>query len=135
MISKKIVLHFPPRLVEEPIVYKLVKEYDLKFNIIKASVTPPEEGLMVMELSGKAENYDRGIEYLKSCGVRIQSVASDITRNEAKCTHCGVCLPICPVAALEAEAKTRRVIFHNKKCIGCELCIKICPTRAMEVHF
>jgi ferredoxin len=135
MISKKIVLHFPPRLVEEPIVYKLVKDHDLKFNIIKASITPPDEGLMVMELSGKAENYDRGIEYLKSCGVRIQSVASDITRNEAKCTHCGVCLPVCPVGALEVEAKTRKVNFHNKKCIGCELCIKICPTRAMEVHF
>jgi ferredoxin len=135
MISKKIVLHFPSRLVDQPIVYKLVKEYDLKFNILKTSITPNEEGLMVMELSGKAENYDKGIEYLTSCGVKIQSLSRDVTRNEVKCTHCGVCIPVCPVDALEVDAKTRKVAFHNKKCIACELCIKICPTRAMEVHF
>ena len=135
MISKKIVLHFPKRLVDEPIVYKLVKEYDLKFNILKASVTPQEEGLMVLELSGKAENYDKGVEYLKSCGVKIQSLSHDVMRNEVKCTDCGVCIPICPVEALVVEPKTRKVNFDSKKCIACELCVKICPTRAMEVHF
>ncbi len=135
MISKKIVLHFPKRLVDEPIVYKLVKDYDLKFNILKASVTPQEEGLMVLELNGKAENYDKGIAYLQSCGVKIQSLSHDVIRNEAKCTDCGVCIPICPVKALEVDPKTRKVAFHNKKCIACEFCIKICPTRAMEVHF
>ncbi|MFA4889647.1 MAG: NIL domain-containing protein [Candidatus Omnitrophota bacterium] len=135
MISKKIVLHFPQRLVDEPIVYKLVKDFDLKFNILKASVTPEEEGLMVLELTGKAENYDSGIEYLNSCGVKIQSLSHDVTRNDVKCTDCGVCIPICPVAALEVDSKTRKVAFHNKKCIACELCVKICPTRAMQVHF
>jgi len=135
MINKRIVLHFPSRLVDQPIVYKLVKDFDLRFNILKASVTPQQEGLMVMELSGKAENYDKGIEYLKSCGVKIQSLSHDVRRNEDKCTHCGVCVPVCPVAALEIEPKTRKVLFHPKKCIACELCIKICPTRAMEFHF
>lgn len=135
MISKKIVLHFPKRLVDQPIVYKLVKDFDLKFNILKASVTPEEEGLMVMELNGKAENYDRGVEYLKSCGVKIQSLSHDILRNENKCINCGVCVPICSVSALEVDVKTRKVTFHTKKCIACELCVKICPTRAMELHF
>jgi L-aspartate semialdehyde sulfurtransferase ferredoxin len=135
MISKKIVLHFPKRLVDEPIVYKLVKEFDLKFNILKASVTPQEEGLMVLELSGKAEDYDKGVEYLKSCGVKIQSLSHDIRRNEVKCTDCGVCIPICPVEALSVDPKTRKVTFDSKKCIACELCVNICPTRAMEVHF
>jgi len=135
MINKRIVLHFPSRLVDQPIVYKLVKDFDLRFNILKASVTPQQEGLMVMELTGKAEKYDKGIEYLKSCGVKIQSLSHDVRRNEDKCTHCGVCVPVCPVAALEIEPKTREVLFHPKKCIACELCIKICPTRAMEFHF
>ena len=135
MISKKIVLHFPMRLIDEPIVYKLVKDYDLKFNILKASVSPKEEGLMVLELSGKGENYDKGIEYVKSCGVRIESLSHDVRRNLDKCTDCGVCVPACPVSALEVDPKTRNLIFHDKKCIGCELCVKICPTQAMEVHF
>lgn len=135
MISKKIVLHFPLRLIDEPIVYRLVKDYDLKFNILKASVSPQEEGLMVLELSGKSHDYDRGIEYLKSCGVKIQSLSHDVRRNTEKCTDCGVCVPICPVFALEVDPKTRKVNFDDKKCIACELCVKICPTQAMEVHF
>ena len=135
MVAKKIVLHFPTRLVDQPIVYKLVKEFDLQFNILKASVTPQEEGLMVIELTGKRENFDKGIEYLQSCGVRIQSLSQDVVRNEEKCTNCGVCVPICPTEALVVDPETRKVLFHNKKCIACELCVKICPPRAMEVHF
>lgn len=135
MVSKRIVLHFPHRLVDQPIVYKLVKEYDLQFNILKASVTPQEEGLMVLELSGKRESFDKAVEYLQSCGVRIQSLSQDIIRNETKCTNCGVCVPICPTEALVVDPATRKVTFHNKKCIACELCVPICPPRAMEVHF
>lgn len=135
MTSKRIVLHFPHRLVNQPIIYKLVKEHDLQFNILKAFVTPQEEGLMVLELSGKKENLDKGVEYLCSCGVRIQPLSQDVVRNEEKCTDCGVCVPICPTEALVVDPKTREVIFYNKKCIACELCVKICPPRAMEVHF
>ena len=135
MVSKKIVLHFPHRLVDQPIVYKLVKEYDLKFNILKAYVTPQEEGLMVLELSGKKEEFDKGIEYLHSCGVRIQPLSQDVIRNESKCTDCGVCVPICPTGALVVDSLTRKVHFYDNKCIACELCVKVCPTQAMEVHF
>jgi len=135
MTSKKIVLHFPLHSVDQPIVYKLVKDFDLQFNILKASVTPQEEGLMVLELIGTKENFDKGMEYLKSCGVTTQPLSKDIVRNEEKCTHCGVCVPVCPVEALTVDPQTRKVIFDNKKCIACELCIKICPPRAMEVNF
>lgn len=135
MVSKRIVLHFPHRLVNQPIVYKLVKEYDLQFNILKAFVTPEEEGLMVLELIGKRDNFDKGVEYLQSCGVKMQPLSQDVVRNENKCTNCGVCVPICPTEALKVDRDTRKVIFDNKKCIACELCVKICPPRAMEVHF
>lgn len=135
MKSKRIVLHFPQRLVEQPIVYKLVKDFNLKFNILKAYVTPQEEGLMVLELSGEDEDYRKGIEYLQTTGVKIQPLSEDIVRNEAKCTDCGVCIPICPAQALEMDPVTRKVRFDEDKCIACELCVKICPAHAMEVHF
>jgi len=135
MISKRIVLHFPHRLVDQPIVYNLVKDYDLQFNILKAYVTPQEEGLMVLELTGEDSNFNKGIEYLESCGVRIQPLSQDVIRNEIKCTDCGVCVPICPTGALVIDPLTRKVHFYDNKCIACELCVKICPTRAMEVRF
>ena len=134
-VSKRIVLHFPRRLVDRPIVCRLVKDYDLEFNILKASVTPEEEGLMVLELSGEQEAYDKGIRYLTTTGVRIQSLSQDVIRNEERCTHCGACVTICPTGAFELEPLTRRVKFYDEKCLACGLCIKACPPRAMEVHF
>jgi ferredoxin len=134
-VSKRIVLHFPKRLVDRPIVYRLIKDYDLEFNILKASVTPQEEGLMVIELRGKQEDYDKGIRYLTTAGVKIQSLSQDVTRNEERCTHCGACIAICPTGAFELDPLTRLVKFDNEKCLACGLCIPACPPRAMEVHF
>jgi L-aspartate semialdehyde sulfurtransferase ferredoxin len=134
-VSKRIVLHFPRRMVDRPIVSKLVKDFNLDFNILKASVTPDEEGLLVMELTGKREDYDRGIRYLTEAGVHIQDLGQDVTRNETRCTSCGACITICPAGAFTLDMVTRKVSFDNSKCIACELCIKACPPRAMELHF
>jgi len=134
-VSKRIVLHFPRRLVDRPIIYRLVRDYNLEFNILKASVTPEEEGLMVLELSGEQGEYDNGIKYLTENGVRIQSLSQNVIRNEERCTHCGACITICPTAAFEVEPLTRRVTFYNERCLACGMCIKACPPRAMEVHF
>jgi len=134
-VSKRIVLHFPRRLVDRPIVSRLVRDFNLDFNILKASVTPEEEGLLVIEMSGEQEDYDKGVEYLIQTGVKIQSLSQDVTRNEERCTHCGACITVCPTSAFELEPATRQVSFLNEKCIACGMCIKACPPRAMEVHF
>jgi ferredoxin len=134
-VAKRIVLHFPKRVVDRAIVCRLAKDYDLEFNILKAQVTPEEEGLMVLELGGEQGEYDRGIRYLTETGVKIQSLSQDVLRNEERCTHCGACITICPSDAFELDPKTRRVAFYNEKCVACGLCIKACPPRAMEVHF
>jgi ferredoxin len=134
-VSKRIVLHFPDRLIDKPIVSRLVKDFGLEFNILKASVTPGEEGLMVMELTGDRRNYDKGVKYLTETGVKIQSLSQDVVRNEARCTHCGACITLCPTGAFSLEPGTRKVIFDHTKCVVCELCIKACPPRAMELYF
>ena len=135
MVARRVVLHFPKRLVDRPIVYHLIKDFDLEFNILKASVTQREEGLMVLEIRGKQEDYDKGIKYLKEAGVVMESISQNVTRNEERCTHCGACITVCPVGAFELDVVSRQIKFHDKKCIACEICIKTCPPRAMEVHF
>ncbi len=134
-VSKRIVLHFSKRLVDRPIVCRLVKDYNLEFNILKALFTQEAEGLMVLELSGEQKDYDKGIRYLTESGVRLQSLSQDVIRNEERCTHCGACITICPTGAFELAPLTRQVNFDNEKCIACEQCIKACPPRAMELHF
>jgi ferredoxin len=134
-ISKRIVLHFPKRVTNEPIVYKLVKDFDLAFNILKASVTPGEEGILVMELTGEQRNYDKGVKYLTENGVKIQSLSQDVVWNESRCTHCGACITVCPADAFSIDPKTRKVRFDNEKCVVCELCVRACPPHAMELYF
>ncbi|MBW2072589.1 MAG: NIL domain-containing protein, partial [Deltaproteobacteria bacterium] len=54
MYSKMLVLRFPRDIVNQPIVCNLVRNYDLTFNILKATVYPHREGLVVMELQGQS---------------------------------------------------------------------------------
>jgi ferredoxin len=135
MIAKKIVLHFPKRLVNQPIISRLVKEYDLQFNILKASVNPRQEGLLVIELSGEKRDYEKGLKYLQEAGVTVQRLSQDVRRNENKCTHCGACVPHCPTSALKVDPQNQLVLFDDAECIACELCVSVCPVQAMELLF
>ena len=134
-VSRRIVLHFPPLVTGQPVVYRLARDYDLMFNILRASVSPGQEGLLVLELTGERANYDRGIQFLRDTGIQIQPLSQDVTRDESRCTHCGACVAVCPTGALYIDKKTMKVIFDSDKCIACELCVKACPPRAMLVKF
>lgn len=132
-MRKRIVLHFPKRLVDKPIVYRLVKDFDLEFNILKAEVNPKQEGVLVLEIQGNDQNYKKGLEYLKSSGVKIQLLSEDVMMDKAKCVECTVCIPLCPTAALEQDPDTLKVRFIQEKCIACGICIKACPYGAMSI--
>jgi len=131
--SKKIVLHFGKDISDKPIIYHLAKDYGLVFNIIKANVNPNKEGMVVLELAG--EEYDQGLDFLKSQGVRVQPLAEEVFRNEAKCTDCGACTAICPTGALYLERPSMEVRFDSDNCVLCQICLKVCPVKAMEVKF
>ena len=135
MQKKRVVLTFPHGLLDKPIVYKLVKDYDLVFNILQARVTPREEGLMVIELCGTKAHLDEGVKYLEDRGVVIQQLSKDVTRNDEACTQCGLCISVCPTGALSVNRDTMVVEFDPAKCVACELCVKACPARAMVVKF
>ena len=134
MISKRVVLHFPKQMIDQPIIYRLSKEYDLVFNILLARIMPNEVGIMVAELSGEDEKYNEGIEYLREQDVTVQLLSRDVRRDERRCTQCGACTIICPTGALSIpDRKTMMVTFDIEKCVACSLCVEACPPRAMHV--
>ena len=136
MISKKIVLRFGKEISGKPVVYRLIKDYDLVFNIIKAKVSPEEEGILIIELTGSKEEYEKGIAYLKETGVNISPFEKEIVRDKKLCTHCTACIAHCPTKALFIkDKKTMEIDFDNKKCIACEACIQVCPFQAMKISF
>ena len=135
MITKKIVLKFPQRLIEQPVIYKLAKDFALEFNILKANIIPEREAFLVLELKGTSDNYKKGMKYLEGLGISAQPLSKDVVRDEKKCTHCGACVTVCSVNAFKVDKKTKKIAFNEKECIACEQCITACPLHAMEVHF
>jgi ferredoxin len=135
MIRRRVVLHFPHEQVDKPIVSRLVRDFEMDFNILKAQITPREEGLMVLELVGEEGNFQRCLRYLEEQKVTIQPLSQDVRRNEERCTHCGACTGICPTNALRLDRESMEVVFDDESCVACELCVRICPPRAMEIHY
>ena len=135
MTKKRLVLTVPTELLDKPVTYHLIKDYDLMINILRANVTSDEEGRLVVEMTGDKNAVDKGIAYLSGLGVKIQPLAQDVHWHEDKCDHCTACVPICPTEALSVDRKSMLVSFDNKKCIICGLCIPVCPYKAMEILF
>lgn len=134
MIKKRYVLTFPHNLLDQPITYHLIKDYDLIINILRARVNPNEEGLLVIEMQGNRTRLEAAIKYLQDLGVNLQSLSGDIKWNEQDCIHCTACIAICPTGAFKVDQKTRKVTFDKNKCIACELCVKSCPYDAIEIE-
>ena len=132
-IAKKVVLTFPKHTWDKPIIYMLHTKHHLMFNILKAKITPNEEGLMVLELIGEEKDFKKGIDFLKETGVGVRFLAADIEKNEELCTHCGACTAICPTSALVLDKETMMVKFEKEKCVGCELCVPVCPFKALQI--
>jgi len=126
-------LRFSKETSERPFVYRLVKDYDLEFNILKADILLQREGMMILEIKGTKESVKAGLDFLRSHGVRAQRLASRIGRDESKCFQCGQCTGICPSGALSISRPTMEVLFDPERCTGCDLCVPICPVRAMEI--
>jgi len=132
--SKILILRFPKAEVRKPIVCYLVKDYDLIFNILNATILPRKEGVMVLELSGTRKNFKEGVKFLKSQGVQVQNASQEVKRDTNKCTQCGACTAVCPTGALHIVRPEMAVEFDETKCSVCELCIPVCPSRAMAAR-
>jgi len=134
MISRRVVLHFPSELIDQPIISSIVKRHNLEFNILKASIAPPEGGLLVLELQGGKKDVHEALAFLKELNIKIENLSRDVTRKDDACVHCGVCVAICPSDALVLNTMNWEVDFLADKCVACELCVKACPYAAMEVR-
>jgi ferredoxin len=127
-VKKKLMLFFPRCECEKPIIYHLVKDHNLVVNIFRAKVTPEEEGYLVLDVTGTEEDIERGMDFVKTFNVTINTTGKGVIRDEDRCTHCGYCVPYCPTGALNiGDSATREVDFNEAECIECLACIRVCP--------
>jgi len=130
----RVVLHIPASLVTEPIIYRLVKEFDVAVNVLKAEVVENDEGLMVVGIQGTSSALTAAKKFLAERGVRLEALKRDVRLREDRCTHCGACIGQCPSGALTLGVDYQ-VKLDSKKCIACGHCAIACTYDAVDVKF
>ncbi len=134
-IRKKLVMSFPPTLVEEPVTYKLIKDFNLEVNIMRARVDPRKQGRMVLEIKGAKADLDRAYQYLDESGIQLDPLVQEMRHIKEHCVNCTACTAVCPTGALKVEKATGEVEFEPSLCIICESCIPTCSYGALESQF
>jgi ABC-type methionine transport system ATPase subunit len=70
-------LTFPARLIQEPILYRLVKDFDILINIRRADVKA-EHGWVMLEMEAQDATLERGVKWLKDQGVQVDPIERDV---------------------------------------------------------
>jgi hypothetical protein len=69
--TRKVQLHYPLSRLPEPIITRLVTEFDLVPNLLRADVDVQTGGWIIVEISGETENIRKAEEWMRSHGVEI----------------------------------------------------------------
>ncbi|HPR32760.1 MAG TPA: 4Fe-4S binding protein [Prolixibacteraceae bacterium] len=135
IIKRRYILRFPPQSGDKPLSYVLVKDYDIRINILRAEVMPGKRGSLLLEMEARKSNLEKGIDYLVRHNVECQPLDKRIRLNHEKCIHCGNCTAVCFAGALTMHPQTWELVFNKEQCIACELCVKACPLGLFEIDF
>ena len=73
-------LMFPPKLIREPLIWKLGHKFPIVTNIRQASVTD-EIGIVSLELDGKRQDLKRAIKWLENLGVSVEPVEINVIES------------------------------------------------------
>jgi ABC-type methionine transport system ATPase subunit len=77
---RRVRLVFSRDLVTEPVIHTLGHRFEIVTNIRRADVTA-DEGWVVLELMGDADELERGISYLGERGVKVEPVEGDLVEG------------------------------------------------------
>ncbi len=77
MATRKVMLKYPEHLIQEPVLFKMVRQFDVMPNIRRARVTDTV-GEIALELEGTPENLDQGVRFLREQGVDVEPIEGDV---------------------------------------------------------
>jgi ABC-type methionine transport system ATPase subunit len=77
MARRRVRLTFPANLVQEPILYRLVKDFDILINVRRADVKA-DHGWVMLEMEASEETLERGVGWLKQRGVQVDPIERDV---------------------------------------------------------
>ena len=77
MAKKRVMFTFPQELITQPVIHNLGHRFQVITNIRRADVTE-DRGWVVLELEGREEDIDKGLDWVRELGVRVDPIEGDI---------------------------------------------------------
>jgi L-aspartate semialdehyde sulfurtransferase ferredoxin len=78
--QQRLWLMYPPKLIKEPLIWKLGHKFNVITNIRQASVTD-EIGVVCLELDGKRADVKAAIKWLEKVGVSVEPVEINVIES------------------------------------------------------
>lgn len=70
----RVQLDYPLDQVREPILYHLVKDYNLIPNIRRAQIDVRTGGMMILQLEGTPDDLERSMAFLRTLGISVMEL-------------------------------------------------------------
>jgi len=74
VVEKRVRLTYPKHLLDQPLIHRLIRQFDLLTNILEARVTG-EEGWLILTIRGERERVQQGLAWIAEQGVEVEVVS------------------------------------------------------------
>lgn len=73
IIERKVRFTYPTHLLDQPILYELIKNFELMTNILQANVAS-EQGWLLLAIRGEDEAIKQGLAWVSAQGVQVEEL-------------------------------------------------------------
>ena len=73
----RLFVSFPEELVDRPMIYEIVKRFDVVPNIRRANVEA-NTGWVILELTGTADQLEGAVAFLEESGCTVNTMEGDV---------------------------------------------------------
>jgi ABC-type methionine transport system ATPase subunit len=78
--SLRLFVSFPEELVDRPLVYEIIKKFDVVPNIRRANVEG-HSGWLILEVNGEQSQLDEAIAYFEGLGCTVNRMEGDVLES------------------------------------------------------
>jgi len=71
--KRRVKLIYPAALQDQPILYRLIKDFDLATNIRRASVGA-DEAWLIVDIEGEANSVQQALDWASGQGIEVQEL-------------------------------------------------------------
>jgi L-aspartate semialdehyde sulfurtransferase ferredoxin len=80
MPKVRLFVSFPERLVDRPLIYEVVKKFDVVPSIRRANVED-HSGWVILEMNGDTAQLDASVAYLEEVGCTVNRMEGDVLES------------------------------------------------------